>query len=257
MLRIELETQLLRVRSLVLFGVLVALPILAAATGAGGGHGPATFSALNFAESGLNFMDPVLFGLIVAVFGSIIGGADREWGTLRYLYVRPVSRRRLMTGKGGALVVCSALVVVAFLVAALASGVASFGWHAYHRTGAGDLSAASATWAVLGAGGYVAICLLSLGSIALALGLLMPRSVEALGVSVGFLIGSVILDSVRSLHGIAVILPVHYWMRWTQLFQGRSGSGSGLALGLAVQLATTAVALGGAYAILSRRDPAA
>lgn len=55
-----------------------------------GGGAAATFSALNFTESGLNFMDPVLFGLVVAVFGSILGGADRDWGTLRYLYVRPV-----------------------------------------------------------------------------------------------------------------------------------------------------------------------
>ncbi len=73
------------------------MPVLAGATEAskaGGRGGAATFSALNFAESGLNFMDPVLFGLVVAVLGSILGGADRDWGTLRYLYVLPVSRRK-------------------------------------------------------------------------------------------------------------------------------------------------------------------
>jgi ABC-type transport system involved in multi-copper enzyme maturation permease subunit len=36
-------------------------------------------------------------GLVVAMLGSIIG--DRDWGTLRYLYVRPVSRARLVAGK--------------------------------------------------------------------------------------------------------------------------------------------------------------
>ncbi len=256
MLRIELTTQLLRIRTLVLFGALVAVPILAAATGAGG-RGAASSSALNFAESGLNFMDPVLFGLVVAVLGSILGGADRDWGTLRYLYVRPVSRRRLLTGKWWALVVFSALVVATFLAATLLTGFAVFGWHPFHRPGTSDLSAATATWAVLGAGGYLTVCLLSLGSIALALGLLLPRSVEALGVSIAFLIGSAILDNVRALHTVAVILPVHYWMRWTQLFEGGAGEHGGLILGLFVQAASMAIALTGAYAILSRRDPAA
>ena len=59
----------------------------------------------------------------------------------------------------------------------------------FHRSGTSDLSEASAIWALLGAGGYLIICLLSIGAIALALalGLLLPRSVEALGISVAFL----------------------------------------------------------------------
>ena len=141
MLHVELATQLRRVRSLILFGFLVGVPILGGATQAskaGGRGGAATFSALNFTESGLNFMDPVLFGLVVAVFGSILGGTDREWGTLRYLYVRPVSRRRLMAGKWWALVVCSALVIATFLVVTLLTGVAVFGWHPFHRSGTSD-----------------------------------------------------------------------------------------------------------------------
>ncbi len=80
------------------------------------------------------------------------------------------------------------------------------------------------------------VCLLSLGSIALVLGLLLPRPVEALGVSIAFLIGSAILDDVPSLHTLAVVLPVHYWMRWTLLFDGGAGDSGGLVLGLAVKL---------------------
>jgi ABC-2 type transport system permease protein len=257
MLRIELVTQMRRVRSLIMLGLVAGVPILAGVTEApkaGGRGGAATFSALNFTESGLNFMDPVLFGLVVAVFGSILGGADRDWGTLRYLYVRPVSRRRLMTGKWWALVVWSVLVVATFLLATLLTGFVAFGWHPFHRSGTSDLSEASATWALLGAGGYLTICLLSIGAIALALGLLLPRSLEALGISVALLVCSAMLDSVRSLHAIVVILPVHYWLRWTQLF---NGGGTSLLPGLVVQLAAVVVVLTAAYAILSRRDPAA
>jgi ABC-type sugar transport system ATPase subunit len=107
--------------------------------------------------------------------------------------------------------------------------------------------------AILGAAGYVTICLLSIGSIALALGLL-PRSVEALGITIGFLIGSAALDNVSAVHDIIVILPVHYWLRWTQLF---GGDASQILPGLAAQVAAIAVALTAAYALLMWRDPAA
>lgn len=261
MLFVELATQLRRVRSLILFGVLVGIPILAGATQAskaGGRGGPATYSALNFTEGGLNFMVPLLFGLVVAVFGAIFGGADREWGTLRYLYVRPVSRRRLLAGKWWALVACSALAIAAFMVVALLTGIMFFGWHSYHRSGASDLSAGTATGAILGAAGYLIVCLLSVGSIALALGMLLPRSVEALGITIAFLIGSVLLDNVSAMHDIVVVLPVHYWLRWTQLFNGTgTGGSSGIVLGLVAQVGAIAVALAAAYAMLSRRDPAA
>ncbi|HKD88317.1 MAG TPA: ABC transporter permease [Streptosporangiaceae bacterium] len=257
MLRIELTTQLRRVRSLMLIGALAGIVVLAGVTEAskaGGRGGPATFSALNFTESGLNFMDPVLFGLVIATLGSIIGGSDRDWGTLRYLYVRPVSRARLVAGKWGAMVVFCALTVAIFIGAALLTGFVIFGWHPFHRSGSGDLSATAAAGGVLEAGGYVVVCLLSIGSLALALGLLLPRSAEALGISLAFLVGSAILDNIRSLHDIVAVLPVHYWLRWTSLFDG---GGGGIALGLAVQSATVVVVMAAAYAVLARRDPAA
>ena len=257
MLQIELTTQLRRMRSLMLFGLLAGIVVLAGATEAskaGGRGGPATFSALNFTESGLNFMDPVLFGLVVALLGSIIGGSDRDWGTLRYLYVRPVSRARLVAGKWWALVVCCALTIVVYLGFALVTGLVVFGWHPYHRGGSAALPATTALVGVLEAGGYMTGCLLSIGSIALALGLLLPRSAEALGITLAFLVGSVVIDDVKSVHDLVVILPVHYWPRYAGLFQGGDG---GLALGLAVQAATVAVVMAAAYAILARRDPAA
>ncbi len=256
MLRVELATQLRRPWSLILFALLIALPSVAAATQARGPDHPATSSSLNFAESGLGFMDPVLFGLVVAVFGSILGGADREWGTLRYLYTRPVSQARLVAGKAWALVVCTALALLTFLAVALLAGVAAFGWHPLHRAGADDLSAANALWTLAGATVYLTVCLLSIGTIALALGLLLPQSVEALAISIAFLIGATMIDNVRALHTVVVILPVHYWMRWTQLFDSDI-NGSGLIVGLAVQAATIAFAITVAYALLIRRDPAA
>lgn len=250
MLRNELIVQLRRPRGLVLLLLLAGLPAIAAATTAGG-HGADTRSALNFATSGLNFMDPVLFGVIVALLGAYAGGSDREWGTLRYLLIRPVPPRRLLAGKWLALVVCVALVVAVFVVVAVLSGYVVFGWHDYQRTGAGDLAGPEAVLALLGASGYLFVCLVSVGSVALALGMLLPRSVEALAVSGAFVLGSAMIEGVQSLHPLVVTLPVHYWLRWNGLF---TGDGNSLVIGVAVQLAWIAAALA-ATQFMGRRDP--
>jgi ABC-2 type transport system permease protein len=190
----------------------------------------------------------------VALLGSALGAADRDWGTLRYLYVQPVSRLRLVAGKWAALAVCCALATACVLVAAVVVGLAVFGWHPFHRLGSASLSSATAAARLLEAGGYVTACMLSIGTIALALGLLLPGPAEALGASVAFVVIANILDGQASLHAVAAALPVHYWERWTHLLEG---GGAGLATGLAVQAAATAIALGAAWLVLACRDPAA
>jgi hypothetical protein len=76
--------------------------------------------------------------------------------------------------------------------------------------------------------------------------------VEALGISVAFLIGSAALDNVPAVHDIIVILPVHYWMRWTQLFGGNGGQ---LLPGLAAQAAAIAVAVTAGYLLPRATGP--
>jgi hypothetical protein len=51
-----------------------------------------------------------------------------------------------------------------------------------------------------------------------------------------------------------VLLPVHYWLRWTQLF---GGDGSQLLLGLVGQVAAIAASLTAASVLLAWQDPAA
>jgi ABC-2 type transport system permease protein len=267
MARVELIKQLLRVRSLLALLALAAIPILfgmATASEAGGRngtevgfYGAAPFSALNHAAASLQFTASLPLALVVALLGSALGAADRDWGTLRYLYVRPVSRRRLLVGKWLALAVCCALATACVLVAALLIGLVVFGWHPFHRLGAVSVPSVPATGRLLAAGGYVTVCMLSIGTIALALGFMLPGPAEALGASVAFVVVSNILDGRASLHALATALPVHYWQRWTQLLDGSAGANGGLATGIAAQAAAIAIAIGLAWAVLTRRDPAA
>jgi ABC-2 type transport system permease protein len=259
----ELIKQLLRVRSLLALAALAALPVVAGVATAsdagrrhgkeGGLFGAATFSALNHTAASLQFIEPLLLPVVVALLGSAFGAADRDWGTLRYLYVQPVSRTRLLTGKLSALAICCLVATACVLVAGVLTGLVVFGWHPFHRIGTTNLSAARATARLLEAGGYVTVCMLCIGTIAFALGLVLPGSAEALGVSLAFIVVSSIADGQRFLPGLTSALPVHFWQRWPRLLDGDT---HGVAAGLGAQLAAMVVVLAVAGALTSRRDPA-
>jgi ABC-type transport system involved in multi-copper enzyme maturation permease subunit len=264
MLQAELFKQLLRVRSMVALGILAAVPVIAGLvtlSHAGerngtevGLYGAGPYSALNHTAASLQFTAPLLLALVVALLGSAFGAADRDWGTLRYLYVQPVSRMKLMTGKWMALIACCLLATATVVVSGLIIGLIAFGWHPFHLLGAHGLSAGSAAGRLAEATLYVAACTLSIGTLAFALGLVLPGPAEALGLSVAVVVISNILDGQPSLRSLDSVLAVHYWGRWTHLLEGGS---SDLALGVAVQAVWILTVLAGAWLLLMRRDPAA
>jgi ABC-2 type transport system permease protein len=263
MLRVELTTQLLRVRTLITMACLAAVPVIAAlATVSHAGHrdgdqgglfGAATYSALNHAMASLDFTAPLLLPLAVALLASGVGSADRAWGTLRYLYVQPVSRTRLLAGKLAAVLVITTVATACVLGSGLLAGLGFFGWHAFHVIGAPSLPLTGAVTRSLLAGGYTLLCMLSIGAIALALGLLLPHGAEALGASLALVIAGSILSAHQ--HGLAALLPMYYWQDWDALFSPRGTAHLGT--GVAAQSAAIAAAAALSALVLLRRDPAA
>jgi ABC-2 type transport system permease protein len=264
MLRVELTKQLLRVRSLIALAALAAVPVaagLGTASRAGGRdgsqgglYGASPYSALNHAAASLQFAATLLLALAVALLGSALGAADRDWGTLRYLYVQPVSPRRLTLGKWSALSVCAALAMSLLLISGVVTGLAIFGWHPFHRLGAPSLSTEAAAVRLLAGAGYLTVCVLSVGAIALCLGTLLPGPAEALGASVAFVVVATVVNGKDWVHWLSLALPMHYWPRWTQLLEGGHQS---LLAGLLAQAITIAVALTATWIIATRRDPSA
>jgi ABC-2 type transport system permease protein len=265
MLSIELSTQLMRLRTLISLAFLATVPVLAALSFAssaghrngnqGGLFGASPYSALNHTMASLQFIAPLLLPVIVAMLAAAIASADRDWGTLRYLYVAPVTRTRLLTAKLIAAATATTVAVTCVLVAGLAAGLAIFGWHPFHRIGSPSLSISSAAIRSAQASGYVLMCMLSIAAIAFTLGLLLPRGAEAVAAAIAFVIAASILNAQTALHAIAVILPVHYWQSWTGLFE--PGGAHGLGTGALVQLVTVAICAASSMTILRRRDPAA
>jgi ABC-2 type transport system permease protein len=265
MLRIELTTQLLRIRTLVALACLAAVPVMAGLTTAshaghrndtqGGLFGAATYSALNHTMASLQFIAPLLLPIVIALLATAIGSADRDWGTLRYLYVAPVTRSRLLTGKLAAVAITTLTATGCVLAAGLLTGLALFGWHPFHIIDAPTLTTGDALARVLAASGYTLLCMLSIAAIAFTLGLLLPRGAEALGATIAFVVVASILNGQSALHTVTVILPVHYWQTWTHLFD--PAGAAHLSTGILVQIATITLATGGAVLVLMRRDPAA
>ncbi|MGI5239926.1 ABC transporter permease [Dactylosporangium sp. CA-139066] len=272
MLRVELTTQILRLRTLIALGGVAAVPIaagLATASSAGTRHhnqdglfGASTYSALNHAMASLQFTGPLLLPVVVALLASAVASSDRDWGVLRYLYVAPVTRGRLLAGKLAAVLTVTAAAVLCDLLAGVLVGLAVFGWHPFHVIGAPDLSTTAALTRVLAATAYLTLCMLSIAAIAFTLAILLPRGAEAVAAAIAFVVVASILNGQAATHGflhaVAVVLPVHYWQSWPGLLE-RAGAEHvpALGTGVAVQLAVIAVCTALAALVLARRDPAA
>jgi ABC-2 type transport system permease protein len=264
-LRFELTTQLLRLRTAIALAVLAAVPVAAAVSFAssaghrngtqGGLFGASPYSALNHALASLEFIGPLLLPIVVALLAAAIASADRDWGILRYLYVAPVSRARLLTAKLAATAVATTVAVGCVLAAGLAAGTVVFGWHRFHIIGGPDLTAGEAVSRTLAAAGYTLLCMLAMAAVAFTLGLLLPRGAEAVAAAVGFVVLASVLNGQGALHAVAAALPVHYWQNWTGLFDPAGATGMGV--GALVQLATIGVGTAACWLILHRRDPAA
>ncbi len=263
MIRVELQSQLLRLRTLIVLGFLAVLPVVAAlATASNAGHrngtqgglfGASTYSALNHTVASLEFIGPLLLPLAVALLCTAIGASDRDWGILRYLYIQPVTTRRLLTGKLGAVIISAAAATGCVLLGGLVIGLAVFGWHPFHVLGAPTLSISESLTRFVAASGYTLLCMLSMGTVALTLGLALPRGPEALGASIAYVIVASILNGQHAVHLLNAVLPVHYWQNWTNLWDAQPAH---LGIGAAVQVVSILLAGGGGVLILRRRDPA-
>ena len=111
MIRVEFRKQLWRVRTYLALGLMVAIPlIIAVAFKLGGGpsgqsaqestsSASATRSGLNMPLASLLAVSGFLLPVVVSLFAGGAIAEEASWGTLRYLLLRPVSRRRLLATK--------------------------------------------------------------------------------------------------------------------------------------------------------------
>ncbi|HEY0239117.1 MAG TPA: ABC transporter permease [Friedmanniella sp.] len=220
----EIRRQLSRRRTLVVFAVLVALPlVLVAAFALGGrddGNGQRGFVDLA-QDSGANLVVFALFAstgfllvVVVALFAGDPVPSEASWSSLRYLLTAPVRRERLLRQK---LVAAGVFTLAAFVFlpawALLVGGVA-YGWGPYVGP-TGDQLAYPLLLARLGVViVYLFVSLASVGAFAFLLGTTTDAPLAAVGGGVVLWIVSAILDQISALGGLRQALPGHFAFAW-------------------------------------------
>jgi ABC-2 type transport system permease protein len=244
-LRVELVRQLTRRRTLVMGGILFALPfVLLIAFQVGGGPGEgndrvnlmdtATLSGANFAAVNLFASAGFLLVIPIALFCGDTVASEASWSSLRYLLAAPVPRARLLWSK---LVVGLALSLAAMALlplVALAVGTAAYGWGPLELPTGGTLPAGTAAQRLAITVAYLFVSQLVTAALAFWLSTRTDAPLGAVGGAVGLTIVGSVLDQVTALGDWREFLPAHWqyaWLdavrprlQWTDMIQGASVS---------------------------------
>ncbi|MEE1765983.1 MULTISPECIES: ABC transporter permease [unclassified Streptomyces] len=224
-LRVELVRQLKRRRTMVMFGILFALPlVLLIAFQVGGSPGEgnnrvnlmdtATASGANFAAVNLFAAAGFLLVIPVALFCGDTVASEASWSSLRYLLAAPVPRARLLWSKLVVGLTLSLAALVLLPVVALAVGTAAYGWGPLELPTGGELAAGAAAQALVITVAYIFVSQLVTAAMAFWLSTRTDAPLGAVGGAVGLTIVGSVLDEVTALGDWRHFLPTHWQYAW-------------------------------------------
>jgi ABC-2 type transport system permease protein len=258
LLRVETVKALRRLRTYVVFGIVIAIPVIMTIAikanppdspqGEGGPGGAAlrflsTQSGWVMPASALRLMSIFLLVIVVAVFGGDAIAGEASWGNLRYLLMRPIARGRLLGAKFAVAMLCAWIAVTLVVVTGLVAGAIAFGLHPLEVPVLTQYSQSNAD--LLGhlaiATVYVAWTLTTVVAFSFLVSTMTDAPTGAVFAGVGLYITSTILDSIESIpSGIRNVLPTHYDGAWIDMFTRNNVSGD-MGRGALLPLAYVAV----------------
>ncbi|MFF5207049.1 ABC transporter permease [Streptosporangium sp. NPDC000396] len=264
-LAVEFVRQFRRRRTLVMLGLLLALPwILVAAFKIGAGSGQpgstlrvsdlATEGGLNFAAFALSVSAGFLLVVAVALFcGDTVAG-EASWSSLRYLLAAPIPRDRLLRQKLIVAMGYSAAAVICLPLMALLAGTLAFGWSDIRVPGTGETIAALDALPRFGV--VIAYALVSqfvVASLAFLLSVGTDSPLGAVGGAVGLVIVSNILQAVETLGPLREFLPTFWNTAWLDALAPQPDY-SGMIKGVAVSVTYSAILVALAFRRFRRKD---
>ncbi|MEU7379980.1 ABC transporter permease [Streptomyces sp. NPDC042207] len=263
-LRVELVRQFKRRRTLVMGGILAALPfVLAVAFAIGGGPGgrgdrvtlmdTATASAANFAAVNLFVSAGFLLVIPVALFCGDTVASEASWSSLRYLLAAPVPRARLLWSKLVVGLGLSLAAMVLLPLVALAVGTAAYGWGPLRIPTGGALDAGTAAQRLLVVVAYTFVSQLVTAALAFWLSTRTDAPLGAVGGAVGLTIVGNVLDAVTALGHWRDFLPAHWQYAWADAVQPHA-EWSGMIQGTAVSVSYALVLFALAFRGFARKD---
>ncbi|MFD6424842.1 ABC transporter permease [Streptomyces sp. NPDC060198] len=266
-LRVEAMRQLRRRRTLLMGGVLAALPfILIVAFAIGGTPGSqggsadrinlmdtATASAANFAAVNLFVSAGFLLVVPVALFCGDTVASEASWSSLRYLLAAPVPRIRLLWSKLVVALGFSLAAMVLLPLVALAAGAAAYGWGPLQLPTGGELAQSAALPRLALVVGFVFVSQLVTAALAFWLSTKTDAPLGAVGGAVGLTIVGNVLDAVTALGHWRDFLPAHWQFAWADALQPQLEWG-GMVKGSAVSVTYALVLFALAFRGFSRKD---
>ncbi|GAA2928091.1 ABC transporter permease [Streptomyces argenteolus] len=269
-LRVEAMRQLRRRRTLLMGGVLAALPfilIIAFAIGGtpGGGEGGggggsrinlmdvATESAANFAATCLFVSAGFLLVIPVALFCGDTVASEAGWSSLRYLLAAPVPRSRLLWSKLVVALGFSLAAMVLLPVVALAAGTAAYGWGPLQLPTGGALGTGDTVPRLALVVAFVFVSQLVTAGLAFWLSTKTDAPLGAVGGAVGLTIVGNVLDAVTALGTWREFLPAHWQFAWADALQPDLEWG-GMVKGAAVSVTYALILFAFAFRGFSRKD---
>jgi ABC-2 type transport system permease protein len=213
-----------------------------------------------FPAAALALVLPVFLPITVAVVAGDTVAGEASAGMLRYLLVRPVGRLRLLIAK---LISVTAFVLLAVLFVTITGyvvGIAAFGFGPDAVAGGGIASLSGSVLTptqlftrTLGVVGYLALCMLTLGTVGLFFSTLTDSPLAAaLGV-LAVVVTSAALLPLDAAAAVRTFLPTTHWLAWVDFYRDPVLWPS-IVRGVEVQLGWIAVAFGAAWANFATKD---
>lgn len=266
-IRVELIRQVKRRRTAVACGIVIALPIVVALavlfgpSSGGGGLADGDFDVFglmasgpwNFALSGLFFSSAFLLVILAAMFLGDTVASEASWGTMRYLLVAPVPRRRLLITKVVVGLLLTLAVLLVLVIASFIIGFIAFGTGTLASPLSGTLSAGESSVRLAVITGYIAVTLLVPAGIAFLASVSTDVPLGAVGAAVVIVVFANILDAIDALGSLRRLLPANYSGAWADAL-GPTIVWDQMAVGLAYNVGVFAILTGIAILRFERKD---
>lgn len=230
--RVEIVRQLKRRRTMVVFALLAALPVIvmvALAIGSSDNsrdRGSGTRILDVATQSGANFTAAMLFlsagfflVIPVALFFGDSVASEANWSTLRYLLAAPVPRARLIVVKAVVAAIFSFAAILLLAVVSLVIGTVAYGTGPLNLPTSSPLAASTATLRILLVVVFIMLSQLTTAGLAMWLSTRTDAPLGAVGGAMGLQIVGSILDQVTALGGLREFLPAHWDYAWFDLMQ--------------------------------------
>ncbi|MGK4583784.1 ABC transporter permease [Kitasatospora sp. HPMI-4] len=262
-LRVEIVRQLRRRRTLVMTGVLAAMPLVILAAFQIGGT-PSRPDRTTFIElataSGPNFAATMLFmgtGFMLVIPVALYCGdtvaSEAGWSSLRYLLAAPVPRARLLLRKFTVGLLFSAATIVLLPLLGLAVGTAAYGWGDLKLPTGVSLPASAALPRLAIAVLFVLLSELGVAALAFWLSTVTDAPLGAVGGAVFITIVTGVLDAVTALGSLREWLPAHWQYSWADALQPQLEWG-GMVQGVSLSVSYAIVLLALAFRGFARKD---